>query len=509
MKKLNNLLNFGINYIYIIVIAFIFFNVFICSQFIEYYAKSDYIFINIFVILILALCFIFKKKIKLNLLDRFNISTKKIYIISAILLILMLIIFYNSYFLTGWDSNHVTQYAYNLVHNNKSLLEGWNNYYYTYYPNNILITILYSSIFKINCLIGIKSYTLNIFSLITIQSILSFLTAIIVYKIVYDFTKSQKYGFISWLLCVLSACISPWIMIPYTDATSLIIPILIVRLFQKYMANHKDIYILIMSILSFVALKLKPQCFIVTIAIVMYSIFNINYKKDRKKLFKKFTYAIVPFVVLMLSINIFPKYILKLNIDKNDSISFNHYIMMGLNNETDGSYYQEDVVNSFSYKTSSERKKYNNKTSINRLKDYGLVGLYKHLSKKTMVIYNDGTFAWNREGTFYRKIINKDNFISKHSRSLYYQNYKFSRYTYIFLHVVWIIILSGLLLSVKKNNNPLLLILKLSFIGVFLFEMLFEARARYLFCVIPLFIILTSISFYQTNHNLRSNSNEK
>ena len=82
-------------------------------------------------------------------------------------------------------------------------------------------------------------------------------------------------------------------------------------------------------------------------------------------------------------------------------------------------------MDSVSYKTKEERKKANFKVVKERLKDYGVIGLFNHQVKKTLVNYNDGTFAWSREGTFYLNIQEKNQGIFSNIRNFYYDNGKF------------------------------------------------------------------------------------
>ena len=72
--------------------------------------------------------------------------------------------------------------------------------------------------------------------------------------------------------------------------------------------------------------------------------------------------------------------------------------MMGLNDVSDGAFYAEDVEYSKSFDTAEERTKANKKVAIERVKNYGIMGLGKHTIKKVLGTYNDGTFGWWNEG---------------------------------------------------------------------------------------------------------------
>lgn len=69
-------------------------------------------------------------------------------------------------------------------------------------------------------------------------------------------------------------------------------------------------------------------------------------------------------------------------INKDAAFGPTHYFMMGLNEERNGVWAQEDVDISSSCKTSEERRSVNIQVSIQRLKEYGIIGYARHLSKK-------------------------------------------------------------------------------------------------------------------------------
>lgn len=58
------------------------------------------------------------------------------------------------------------------------------------------------------------------------------------------------------------------------------------------------------------------------------------------------------------------------------------------------------------------------------------------------------------------------------------------------MQISWLIILLGLVLSYSKEKSEYLEIGKLAIIGIILFILLFEGRARYLINYIPVFIFI-------------------
>ena len=118
--------------------------------------------------------------------------------------------------------------------------------------------------------------------------------------------------------------------------------------------------------------------------------------------------------------------------------------------------------------------------------------MLKHQIKKTLVTYNDGTFAWSQEGNFYWEIKEDKSRIERFFRNIYYESgSNHSIFKYI-VQGAWLIILSiqTLTIFIKRENmeNSMRVVL-LSLIGLFVFESIFEARARYLYTYVPIFIV--------------------
>ena len=181
-------------------------------------------------------------------------------------------------------------------------------------------------------------------------------------------------------------------------------------------------------------------------------------------------------------------------------ITYHHFIKMGLNSITDGGYLAADYFDSTQFDKKEDRINHDWNEVKRRINEYGLVGLAKHQIKKTLNNYNDGTFAWGLEGTFYREIIPNETLIAKIIRSLYYQDGKMHVFFDIFTQSFWILVL-GLLLGMfivdTSSIHLEVLVLIFSLIGLFLFESIFESRARYLYTYIPIFIVMASIGLNQ------------
>ena len=114
---------------------------------------------------------------------------------------------------------------------------------------------------------------------------------------------------------------------------------------------------------------------------------------------------------------------------------------------------------------------------------------------KTRRKFENGTFCWSGEGRFFYELIDEENKPqSDFSRSLYYTG-KYSntgKYYVVwsnFVHMIWLTILFFSFFSILGNNSKLNIIM-LALIALTLFEIIFEARARYIYIYAPLYIII-------------------
>ena len=107
---------------------------------------------------------------------------------------------------------------------------------------------------------------------------------------------------------------------------------------------------------------------------------------------------------------------------------------------------------------------------------------------------NDGTFAWGMEGNFVEKRFEKNDTFSSVLREYFEPDGSFNEGFKLIQQFMWlsILLLSCLFAFQRRHNNDKDLI-ELIVIGIILFNMIFEARSRYLFSFIPYFIILAGL----------------
>lgn len=381
-------------------------------------------------------------------------------------------------FITRWDVNNIITNALILVENGSI----WGEYF-SWYPNNIFILNLYYLLFSIFKLFGISS-NLYYFLIVFLITILCNVTTFMFYKILIKLFTNRVIVYVGMFYYITLVYLSPWISIPYSDSLSLILPIC--AIYTYLFVKNNIMKLVCISGIFILALNIKPQAAIVCIAIFLLEIIANN--DSIKILFKKIlitmiTCSMLYFVVNMLTFKV------EARIDKEKNIGILHFIKMGLNRDNSGGYSARDAEFSQSIADKKERDKANFQVIKERLVEKQLP---LHIVKKILVTYNDGTFAWGSEYEFYHKILERKGSLSNFIRSIYYNSEQRYVYFEIFSQANWLMILILTLFSsfrCDEEEKPILAIIQLTLIGLFIFEILFEARARYLFSNVPIFIL--------------------
>ncbi len=404
---------------------------------------------------------------------------------------LSLYISYNIFFETGWDSGSaIIPAARFLAAGDKSILLAD---YFSHYPNNSLLILIYSYILKFNGNFGIFNADMQLMSIVFINVLISSLACLMTYKISKKLFDNRAAFFI-YLQTIFLVNFSGWNVICYSDSFSLIFPVLIAYIYICSSFKPLAKYMLI-CITGCFGYMIKPQNIIIVIAIIIISAICSVKKKNIYKIIKISVPCAAASAAVFITMALVFAHAGFQN-DKNKKIGMTHFYMMGLNQSTMGGYNSEDAEASFACKNQNERKQFNIKTSKERLKNMGGAGYAKLVFKKTLTNYSDGLFAWGMEGQFFMKTTENKNLIAApYLKNVYYTNGSlFNRYAlfeqFIWTGIIALIFLFLLLRLKKREENRYISVLILAVLGLTLFQILFEARARYLYSYVPIYAIL-------------------
>lgn len=372
--------------------------------------------------------------------------------------------------------------------------------YLSIYPNNIPISYILGRLcrkavragdffagemvwIRLSCvLVSIGGY----FSCLTVKKLTGNLAAVIT----------------AFLLYLALAGISPWKIAPYTDIYGMVFPVMCVYFYLCYRMHGKDFFRFLYLALSLVCVMagglIKPSVYVVLIALMGIELLALlgNFRKQWK-----FMVADVLIVAALAcgggAARDFMIRELGLQYNSELGASWQTYLYMGQNEGTTGGYNSEDVaiIGEFQF-SRKERNQAALEGALQRMEDRGFWGCLYFWLKKMVMVFNDGAFGWRTEVWVYGGIPEEaggSQELTEWLRDVFWPGGgRVGRYN-TFCQLAWIFCMLGITgICVKRTEGEREYgILALSFLGIFFYQMLFEARARYLLVFLPL---LTAVS---------------
>lgn len=419
-----------------------------------------------------------------------NSSDSDVYIIPVSLLLLAFQIYavWNYYFFTGWDVYGIRMAVLARVAGEE--LDSW---YFSMYPNNILLVCIFAYVFKLASALNLDLYT-TLFSLPLLQCFLSWLAGLLLWQCGKDL-GGRLCAWLSYLLFSAIVLFSPWISVPYSDGTALLFPVGILWLYLRR-PEKKVLYAMRWAALaaaSYVALQIKPQAFIIFLAILLHEFVMVLEKRENvKDLGKKLIFVMVGFALSAAFVQLLTGET-RAQFDEEGRFGPAHFLMMGLNDQTSGGYCQEDVTFSGSFETNAARDAADLQEAGSRLKTMGLQGLLDLWRRKTERTFCDGTFGWGKSASFYMEFTPmRNNPLCSILRNFYYYDGAYFSLFESISQALWVIVLVVSLLCVSVPNQSFRAI-QICCVGVFLYNLLFEAGARYLLVNLSFYILLAGV----------------
>ena len=473
--------------------------------------KSNYIYLIIIFLVIIACLILMKllRKKKDTIKNVLKIFLEKVYkkdkliigILFVVLFIFQIVTLQNIYFETGWDVNCIYTRVEQFLRNGMIDLNTYfSKYpYFSIYPNNLFLANVFVIIGKI-VMVFYENWSYILYKIfVIIDIILIDLAGIIMLKTIENFTDKKSFKLFGALLYIAFIGLSPWFLIPYSDTYSIIFPISIL---YNYTKKEKKWYnYLMIGLLSYIGYCVKPTNIIILIAIIIVEIykvlFNLKAKEQLKQKLKCSVIAVIGILIAII-INLVLLNVTKYKVERKYTFSLYHFLMMGINTETTGGWNTKDVENDLLIEDYDERVEYNKEVFFQRLKAMSPKDFCKFYVKKILLNYNDGTLAWGREGSFYSFTNPKNNQFAKTLKNYYYNS---GENFYVFTNVMqflWIFIITFLTIgAVLRKFDFKYSVAYLSVIGLTLFTLLFEGRARYLYLYTPVYVMLSIMGIEQ------------
>lgn len=402
---------------------------------------------------------------------------------------------YFTYFMTDWDVKSILESAY-AVAGGDAYIEY---YYYYLYPNNALLTLLFAGLMRAFRLLspgaGLERC---VYALIVFQCALNTATGMLTANLARRLTGSRRFGRLTAWIYAAFIGLSPWVMIPYSDSVGLVFPAAMFSLYLHGREKERAVWVWpVLGVLAALGYLIKPQTFIAVIAILMIEAARLLMRRSLRTMLVR-----LGSLLLAAWLGVGPCFDAVVDaspIKRNDALSMGilHYLMMGMNEPTNGSFYLDDLNASADVQDEQARRQMQLQTIRERMASRGPSDWLVHLTKKTLTNFADGSFAWGIEGVFFdRQIEDKDSVLSPFLKDLINsdtgRNYP---YLAVHFHMLWLGVLACSLLAYLALRRlggvqaEVFAAMLLSLVGLTLFETIFEARARYLFTFAPVYVL--------------------
>lgn len=461
---------------------------------------------------------------------RFDVA---LILLTVALFLLHVRICYSYVFVTGWDSGIITNAAWNIASNQP--IDDSTQAYFSMYPNNLALLYIATKCMELALSLDARAPLYGVFACSVFNCISSAIATLLVYWALKT-ASSRAAAVAGWCGCFLLIWTSPWEGILYSDGLAVLFPAAEIALWvlaRRHDSRRRMACWLALGLIAALGYSIKPQVIFPALAIVAselaWWVGDLAHATGHRqpahmaiskrpsatphspstlprtivaKGFSAAACAIVG-VAVASAITGAAASSLPLSLDPNLRFGMDHFFMMGLNPDTRGVYSQEDVNLSASATDPSIRAELDRAVTLERLQAYGPAGLANLFAQKAMTNYNDGTFAWGVEGGFFYFLDQSmpQDWLSSITRSLYYPDGAAYMAWSTLAQLAWILQLALALVGAvrplvdrrRSPLSPLVLVLSLSLLMLTVFELLFEARARYLFSSLPLYITLAAI----------------
>lgn len=399
------------------------------------------------------------------------------------------------YFYTGWDVVTIRSHI-EWVINGGTMQDRSIDLLFSIYPNNLLFFYLSCLIEKIGILFSMaEPYDLCIY----ISCLCVNLSCLLGNLIMRRLSESNVVRFLYTVISTVFILFSPWIMIPYSDTFGM--PFVMLGIWGVVCLKQRYAKWGVVSFAGFVGYLIKPTCIFPLFAAGI--VFGVRYllclRKYWRELFALILCGVVSWCIGLL-IPLWIQHTYSFRIYPDSRMTHTHFLMMGINEETGGGFSTEDFMYSLGFPDVKTREQADRELFVRRLGELAegrRLGTF--LKRKTLVNFNDGTFAWNGEGGFFFEKVEHEGILWKwfldtmvppgtwENEGVYYYLFR------TIMQMIWLQILVGVMfVGFDRRNFPAQkACLMIALCGLMAFVMIFEARARYLFLYSPVFLILS------------------
>ena len=430
-----------------------------------------------------------------------------------------------AWFYSGWDVQEITN------------MGTPSRNYFSAYPNQIFLTGVFRMLAGLAGCIGIHPAYLFLLMCSSLCVNLSIaLTALSAYKLM-----RPAYAYVVLFVAIMLIGYNPWFLIPYSDTFAM--PFVIAPFFVMLHCHSRFARAFFVVFFVLIGMFIKPTVLFAGVSIGFVALTHLrttaqvrtprsslNTRNPRGALLasgRRMFAGVLPqssllsklmAVCLAACLAAGGAYTIKMRVcasivpglvslDTNRVFGATHFLMMGTNPVSFGTFSQDDVDRSFTCPNVAARTAMNVHVWKTRVAELGSSGYLVLLARKSLSNYMDGTFGWNGEGCFVMEVKGTCAGILDWfgiSNAAYHPEKSIIEPFSYLSQLVWFITLFGVMLCpYNRRGLPVLvsraqdsttsMMIALVMLSVFL--MIFECRARYLFLYAPLFVLLATCGF--------------
>lgn len=376
--------------------------------------------------------------------------------------------------------------------------------YLDVYPNNRLLLVMLVIMLRFLRSIGITTSAAQYQTVIILQAVIYDVTGILLFSLVRRLSTSVRAAWTAWLIYAVWIGLSPWVLIAYTDSNGIIFPVLLIWMYDRLRSKSYIKRWAFLAVVGGIAYHIKATNGVLIIAFVI--IEACHKWQWNRAVIKK---ACIAVLVLGIGImgtsrvsDLLYEQVTGVSINQEANIGMIHYLKMGLNEESVGTFNEDDDWFSMCQRNRKERNQRNLELVANRVSEMGLGRVAYLYTRKTRTNYSDGSFGFALDGTDF---ILRDyatvpvaaggiddgslSGIKAWIRRIWRPDGAYFAYYVDVAHGIWLALLvlaipAGWLALRRSRYLPMVFTL----IGCWMFVMLFESQQRYLFIFAPLYI---------------------
>ncbi len=292
-----------------------------------------------------------------NLKLKLKLERQNLALMSVALLAIQLITAWQIYFKTGWDCGKLVQMAQEVAFSYRDI---GNDLYFSMYPNNVFLVAVFAAVLRFTKFLGLNA---DYFPLVAIGCVLIDLAGFFMADCIRKLTKKNWIALAAWIVYIILAGLSPWISIPYSDTYSILFPVMCIWLYQNRTEKNRSLTWAFIVFFGWIGSYIKPTVLLTVIALALLEIWDFfcRFRQKEKDISLKkaaVTWAAMAVSLLLaIGINGIARHKMGVMPDETKKFTPAHYLMMGLNYETGGTYDQWDVKFSAAASSVSERNR--------------------------------------------------------------------------------------------------------------------------------------------------------